>query len=273
MTNVHINRNWLQEDSLAVLPRLSVGRPGLQGHPFRVQAFWAKQFSDVRRHHDVHAALGAHALPSHTEIWLWQLLHIDQCNTNNPSSVTPLCSLCTYRWGPGCWTSAPCVCEAAWNGLLSRTSPGWPSRSSLCEGSPQSSVPVHPNPSFWLLFSSLTCQPAVSQPQTHTGLFAVGHTADFWTHGDPALWHTHSAGWTCSSWSQQDVSLSLIQNCGTPPRSCRAHYFSPRILDCGLFLWWTDCRSWFIDVEIRVQEKHNRSQMLAWSNTRIHTDK
>lgn len=64
---IYIHRNWLEEDSLAVLACLSMSFPGLQGHSFRVQALWAKQLTNVRRQDDVHTALGAQMLPSHTQ--------------------------------------------------------------------------------------------------------------------------------------------------------------------------------------------------------------
>lgn len=163
-THAHTNRQWywLEEDPLAVLSCLTVCRPRLQGHPLWVQTLWAKQLTDVRRQHDVHTAVGAQVLPSHTQTErLFDITHkhliskirprctllrSNVLNTIPPPLLRTL--LATCRWGQGCWRSSPCVYGAAGSDLLSRTSPSWPSRSSPCEGSPQSPSPVHPHLSF-----------------------------------------------------------------------------------------------------------------------------
>lgn len=167
----------------------------------------------------------------------------------------------TCKWGRGCWRSSPCACGAAGNDPLSRTSSGWPSRSSPCEGSRQSSSPARPHPSFWLLHSQLLSSPLTFHPPPSPlqpcKELAVGrhHRADFWTHRRHVPWCPQSLGWSCSSWSN-----GLIQTCDTPRRRlCRADYFpppssQPHILESALTLWQADSRWWFMDVKIRVQE-------------------
>lgn len=118
---------------------------------------------------------------------------------------------CTCRWARGHWRSSPCACGAAGNGFLSRTSAGWSSRSSPCEGSPQTCALVHPHPSSWLLSPFPASHPPQSLLQSCRELSAEPGPK-IWAQKSLMLWHMRSLLWTCCPWSEP-VEL-VIQKCG-----------------------------------------------------------
>lgn len=168
----------------------------------------------------------------------------------------------TCRWVRACWRSSPCACEAAGSDFLSRISAGWAIHSSQCEGSPQNSA------SLSLLFSRLLAfHASQSLLQSHKDPFEVQHQkTHFWTHKNPSLWYPQSLVWTCWLWSEWAVPgglrvVTLLVWC----RLCRAHSFPPPTLK--FTLEWDFVLTgvwWFINLSIRVQEKHNRARISGW---------